>query len=38
MALVLGVGVLWEAEAAYSGGLGRSGPRTSFLLRPNLQF
>jgi len=38
VALVLGVGVLWEAAEAYSGGLERSGPRTSFLLRPNVQF
>jgi hypothetical protein len=38
LALVLGVGVLWESAAAYSGGLERSGPRTSFLLRPNVQF
>jgi hypothetical protein len=39
VALVLGVGVLWESSAAYRGALGeRRGDRLQLLLRPNVQW
>ncbi|MFO0583417.1 MAG: hypothetical protein U0229_14195 [Anaeromyxobacter sp.] len=38
VALVLGVGMLWEARGAYSGALEASTERVRLLVRPNIQF